>query len=46
MLVAVERLSYADIAALLGVSTATVISTLAHARARVGPMDAGDGSLR
>ena len=35
MLVAVERLSYADIASLLGVPMATVLSTLARARARL-----------
>jgi len=35
MLVAVERLSYADIASLLGVPIATVMSTLARARARL-----------
>jgi RNA polymerase sigma-70 factor (ECF subfamily) len=35
MLVAVERLSYADSASLLGVPIETVMSTLARARARL-----------
>jgi RNA polymerase sigma-70 factor (ECF subfamily) len=35
LLVAVERLAYADIATLLDVPVATVLSTLARARARL-----------
>ena len=39
MLVAVERLSYADIAILLDVPVATVLSTLARARERLCAME-------
>jgi len=41
MLVAVERLSYADVANLLDAPIATVMSTLARARQRLGAMESG-----